>query len=150
MSDADRTVERNIEVIRRLEDAYGRRDYSVLPELVRDDLVAHTPGSDPAPQDHAGLRATNESSFGAFPDRKTEIVDIFGEGDQVVSRVRMTGTNTGGLPWFGIPANGAAVDIEWIQVSRHDDDGKVAETWSQMETPKFMQQLGAVPAPAPS
>ena len=143
-------VERNIDVVRRLEEAYGRRDYSELPRLVREDLVAHTPGSDQAPQDHDGLRATNESSFSAFPDRRTEILDIFGEGDQVVSRVRMTGTNTGGLPWFGIPANGATVDFEWVQISRHDDDGRIAETWSQIEVPKLMQQLGAMPAPQPS
>jgi hypothetical protein len=59
----------------------------------------------------------------------------------------MTGTNTGGLPWFGIPANERPVDVEWIQISRHDDDGRIAETWAQMESAKLMMQLGAMPAP---
>ncbi len=143
-------VERNMDVVRRLEEAYNRRDYSQLPDLVSEDLVAHTPGSDQAPQNHAGLADLNEHAYGAFPDKRTEIVDVFGEGDQVVTRVRMTGTNTGGLPWFGIPANGAAVDVEWIQISRHGQDGRIAETWSQMEIPKLMQQLGAMPAPQAS
>jgi predicted ester cyclase len=140
-------VERNIDVVRRLEEAYNRRDYSSLPELVRDDLMAHTPSADPNGQNHAGLQANNEGAYSAFPDKRTEIEDIFGEGDYVVARVRNRGTNTGGLPWFGIPANDAKIDNQWIQITRHDDDGKIAETWAQMEVVKLMQQLGAMPGP---
>jgi len=137
-------VERNIEVVRRLEDAYNRRDYADLAELVRDDLIAHTAGSDQIPQNHEGLKANNEGAYGAFPDKRTVIEDAFGEGDRVVARIHNTGTNTGGLPWLGIPANGARVDMEWIQISRHDADGKIAETFTQMEVAKLMQQLGAM------
>ena len=140
-------VERNIDVVRRLEDAYNRRDYGDLPELVRDDLVAHTPSADPAAQHLEGLKGNNEGAYGAFPDKRTEIEDVFGEGEYVVARVHNTGTNTGGLPWFGIPANDARIDMQWIQISRHDADGKIAETWAQMEVPKLMQQLGAMPGP---
>jgi predicted ester cyclase len=140
-------IERNIDVVRRLEAAYNARDYSALPELVRDDLVAHTPSADPAGQNHAGLQANNEGAYSGFPDKQTTIEDIFGEGDYVVARVRNRGTNKGGLPWFGIPANDAPIDLQWIQISRHDEDGKVAETWAQMETMKLMQQLGAMPGP---
>ena len=140
-------LNRNIDVVRRLEDVYRRRDYTGLPELVRDDLVAHTPGAEGLPQDHGGLQANNEGSYSAFPDRHVEIEDIFGEGDRVIVSVHMTGTNTGGLPWFGIPANDAPVDFRWIQISRHDDDGKIVETWAQIESVKLMQQLGAMPGP---
>ncbi len=140
-------VERNIDVVRRLEAAYNARDYTILPELVRDDLVAHTPSADPAAQNHAGLQANNEGGFSAFPDKASEIEDIFGEGDRVVARVRQRGTNSGGLPWFGIPANDAKTDFQWIQVSRHDANGKIAETWAQIDVPKLMQQLGAMPGP---
>lgn len=51
------------------------------------------------------------------------------------------------MPWFGIPANDAKVDFEWIQISRHEADGRIAETWAQIEIPKLMMQLGAMPAP---
>ncbi len=140
-------VERNIDVVRRVEDAYRRRDYSSLPELIREDLVAHTPSADPNGQDPAGLQANNERAHTAFPDTRTEIEDVFGEGDYVVARMRNTGTNSGGLPWFGIPANDAKIDLEWIQISRHDPDGTIAETWAQMEIMKLLQQLGAMPGP---
>ena len=140
-------VERNIDVVRRLEDLYNRRDYAQIGDLVRDDLIAHTPSSDQRPQDNEGLIANNEGAYAGFPDKRTEVLDTFGEGDRVVARIREVGTNTGGLPWLGIPANDAKVDFEWVQISRHDDEGKVAETWAQMETPKLMMQLGVMPAP---
>ncbi|MDP9295170.1 MAG: ester cyclase [Actinomycetota bacterium] len=140
-------IEANIGVVRRLEDLYNRRDYAGIGDLVRDDLVAHTPGSDQNPQNNEGLIANNEGAYSAFGDKKTEVLDTFGEGDRIVARIRQTGTNTGGLPWFGVPANQAKVDFEWIQISRHDGDGKIAETWAQIEIPKLMMQLGAMPAP---
>jgi predicted ester cyclase len=80
----------------------------------------------------------------AFPDRQNEILDIFGEDDLVVAHVRMTGTNTGGVPWFGVPANGRTVDTDWITIYRLDY-GKVVETWAQMDLPKMMAQLGVMP-----
>jgi len=58
-----------------------------------------------------------------------------------VVRSRMTGTNDGGLPWFGIPANGNTIDIEYITIYRLEDD-RVVESWAQMEIAKMMQQLG--------
>ena len=140
-------VDRNMDVVRRLEDAYNRRDYSELGSMVRDDLAAHTPSSDQVPQNNEGLTANNEGAYGAFPDKRTEILDIFGEGDRVVARIHDTGTNKGGLPWLGIAANDAKVDFEWVQISRHDADGKIAETWTQMEVPKLMMQLGAMQPP---
>lgn len=140
-------VERNIGVVRRLEDLYNRREYSELPDLIRDDLIAHTSGSDQVPQTNQGLESNNEGAYASFPDKRTEILEIFGEGDRVVARIHNTGTNKGGLPFLGIPANDAKTDLEWIQISRHDADGRIAETWTQMEVAKLMMQLGAMPAP---
>lgn len=64
----------------------------------------------------------------------------------------MTGTNEGGLLWLGFrrtarsPVNGKKVDMEWITIYRLEG-GKVVETRAQMEIPKMMMQLGAMPAP---
>ncbi len=136
----------NVEVVRRIEEAYNRKDYAALDDLIAADLAAHTPGSDQAPPGLEGAKMTDRNTQQAFPDKRTEILDIFGEGDYVVVHVRMTGTNHGGLPWFGIPANGHSIDTDWIQISRHGPDGKVVETWAQMDVPKLMMQLGAMPA----
>ena len=143
MSDAAR----NVELVRKLEDAYNARDYDTVRACVAADFVAHTAGSETLPPGVEGAIMANEGSFMGFSDKDTEILEIFGDGDKVVSHVRMTGTNDGDLPFGGISATGKAIDLDWIQISRHADDGTIVETWAQMDLPKMMVQLGAMPAP---
>jgi predicted ester cyclase len=138
---------RNIEVVERLERAYNERDYDTVRANIADDFVAHTAGSEMMPPGVEGAIVANEGAVASYPDKRTEILEIFGDGDRVVSHVRMTGTNDGGLEWAGVPANGRPIDIDWIQISRHGPDGKVHETWAQMDVAKMMMQLGAMPAP---
>jgi predicted ester cyclase len=140
-------VARNIDVVTRLEQAYNARDTDTIRANVAADFVAHTAGSEMLPPGVEGAIAANEGSFASFPDKRTEILEIFGDGDRVVSHVRMTGTNDGGIPWAGVPANGKPIDIDWIQISRHGDDGSIIETWAQMDVAKMMMQLGAGQAP---
>jgi predicted ester cyclase len=95
-----------------------------------------------------GAIAANEGGHSFYPNRRTEIQDIFGEGDKVVAHIRMTGTNSGiGVTWLGVGPDGSPIDVDWIQVSRHDDDGRILETWAQMDVVKLMRQLGAMPDP---
>jgi steroid delta-isomerase-like uncharacterized protein len=135
----------SVDIVRRIEEAWRDDDLDALDGLIAEDFSAHTPGSEDVPG-LSGAKMAHQQSLQAFPDRQNHIQDIFGEGNRAIARVRMTGTNTGGLPWFGIPANGAKVDIEWITEFRLED-GKVVETWAQMDLPTMMQQLGAMPGP---
>ena len=138
-------VERNMAVVRRLEDAFNGRDYSALEKLVGGVFEGHNPGSSDVTVE--GLVANNESWHAAMPDKRTEVVCTFGEGDRVVARIQDRGTNTGGLPWFGIPANGRAMDMGWVQITRHDRDGKIIEMWALADLPSLFKQLGAVAKP---
>jgi steroid delta-isomerase-like uncharacterized protein len=135
-----------VDVVRRVEDTYSSGDLDRLDELISDDFVAHTPGSDQIPPGRDGLRTLHRMSMESFPDRNVSIEDIFAEGDLVVVRCRMTGTNEGGMPWAGVPANHNRVDIEWIAMYRVAD-GRMVESWAQMDVPKMMQQLGVMPGP---
>jgi predicted ester cyclase len=135
----------NVAVIRKVEEAWKAHDLDALNELFAPDFQAHTPGSDSLPAGVEGAKMAHQSSMQAFPDRQNQIHDIFGEGEFVVSHVSMSGTNKGGLPWFGIPANQAKInDVNWITIFRLED-GKVKESWATMEVPKLMSQLGAMP-----
>jgi predicted ester cyclase len=138
---------RNIETVERLERAYNERDYDTVRASLATDFVAHTPGAEMVPAGVEGAIAANEGSFSFFSDKRSEILEIFGDGDRVVSHVRMTGTNDGGIAWAGVPANGKPIDVDWIQISRHADDGTIQETWAQMDTMTLMVQVGAMPAP---
>jgi predicted ester cyclase len=138
-------VERNIAVVRRLEDAFNQRHYADLNQLVAGAFEGHNPGSNDVTVE--GLVANNESWHAAMPDKRTEVVSTFGEGDRVVARIQDRGTNTGGLPWFGIPANGRVMDMGWVQTTRHGRDGRIIEMWALADLPSLLSQLGAVARP---
>ncbi len=139
-------VARNIGVVERLERAYDERDYDTVRACLAPDFVSHTARPE-LPPGVEGAIAVNEGTFAMYPDKRTEILEIFGEGDRVVVHVRFMGTNDGDMPYGGMSATGRPVDFDWIQISRHGDDGRVQETWAQMDIAKMMTQLGAMPAP---
>ena len=134
----------NVETVKRLETAWSSADYDTVREILAPDFHPggnHGPGADMMPPGIDGLIEGHKMSLGAFPDRKQETLGCFGEGDRVIIHSRMTGTNEGGLPWFGVPANGQTVDVEYMTIYRLEND-KVVESWAQMDIAKMMQQLG--------
>jgi predicted ester cyclase len=134
-------VERNIANVRRLEDAFNRREYSLLADLIATGFEGHNPGANTVTLE--GLIENNESWHSAMPGKKTEVVLAFGRGDRVVARIRDRGTNAGGLPWLGIPANGMSMDMDWLQISRHDPEGRIVEMWALADVPRLLSQMGA-------
>ena len=135
----------NVSTIRRLETAWASDDYDTVREIIAPDFKNGGPGAEMMPPGLEGVIAgAQQAATDYFPDHRQELLDIFGEEDKVVARVRLTGTNNGkGLDWAGIPPNGNKVDVEWITVYTLQD-GKVVETNGQMDIAKMMQQLGAM------
>ena len=82
---------------------------------------------------------------GAFPDLRMEIQDLVAEGDAVVARLTMEGTNTG--PLMGMPPTGKKFSARGLTYYRFAD-GKIVED-DPITTPDVMQALG-VPMPAPT
>jgi predicted ester cyclase len=84
----------------------------------------------------------------AFPDLRMEAEDVLASADKVVARVHATGTHQG--EFMGIPATGKSVDVQVIDIMRFGADGLVHEHWGLFDALGMMQQLGAIPAPAPA
>jgi predicted ester cyclase len=146
MSDASEAfglAERNKEIVLRLEAAWQDDDWQTLDELFAPDMVSHA-GVPYLPRGPKGWKLAHKQMRAAVPDRQVTIEDIIAEGDRVVVRCRMTGTNRGGLPWAQADANGNPVDMEWISIYRLRDD-KVAEHWAINDMMRLVQQIGAPP-----
>jgi predicted ester cyclase len=124
----------NVDVVLAIEEAWSSHDLDALDQYFASNWQPHTPGSEDTGNDLSVVKGAHQRSLEAYPDKQTKVLDIIAEGDLVVSRVQMTGTNEGGVPRFGVPANGNKVDVEWITIYRLED-GKVAETWAQIEIP---------------
>ena len=79
--------------------------------------------------------------FTAFPDSQTTVLDIFGEGEKVVARLLVQGTNKGAFA--GQPPTGKKVEFVSIRIYRIGEN-KIIESWAMQDQLGLMQQLGFV------
>jgi len=83
----------------------------------------------------------------AFPDLRFDAEDLLAEGDKVVGRARVTGSNTGSF--MGMPATDKAFNIQAIDIVHFGEDGLAREHWGVMDMMSMMQQLGLAPGVPP-
>jgi predicted ester cyclase len=79
----------------------------------------------------------------AFPDFRSTIEYQVAEGDMVVTRWRASGTHQG--EFRGIAPTGKPVAITGIGIFRFSDEGKVMESWDNLDELGMMQQMDAIP-----
>jgi steroid delta-isomerase-like uncharacterized protein len=89
----------------------------------------------------AGLFA---SVVAAFPDAHITINDIFAQGDQVVVRVVVSGTQEGAI--LGIPASERFVQWDGVDVYRLSD-GKISNIWAGDDWTAILNDTGTFKAP---
>jgi len=105
-------------------------------------------------QFHAGTvgdftgRATVAGVLGgivaAIPDLHANVQDIFGQGDEVVVRLVVTGTQAG--PLLGIPATGRHLQWDAIDLYRLKG-GKISQEWASEDLTAILDDTGTYKAP---
>ena len=122
----------------------NERNLTLAPEFVAESSVHHELGDVPA--DFQGGPRAMAQFLGlylrAFPDLQVVFEDALADRDRVVTRWRLEGTQDG--PLLGIAPSGRRVSIEGIRIDRIED-GKIAESWMQMDTMGLLEQIGALP-----
>jgi len=136
----------NKALFKRFHDAMNSDDLAVISqtidEIVDPEVVIRTP----LPVRGTGAQALKEVMeilLRSYPDLHCEIQDLIEEGDKVVGRTVVTGTNEG--EYMGRPATGRAVTYNEIFIFRFDD-GRIVETWGVVDVLAQMKQLGLFPA----
>jgi steroid delta-isomerase-like uncharacterized protein len=87
----------------------------------------------------AQAKQANLVMLAAFPDLKFNIEDIFAEGDKVVVRYTILGTNQGS--YMGTPPTGKRVSLSGIGIYKIAG-GRLVESWQVFDRLSLMQQLG--------
>jgi predicted ester cyclase len=137
----------NAASVRSIEEAWDTGRLDDLDQYFADDFDNSRSGIPGLPGGLAGAKMAHQGVMQSFPDRNVEILDVFGDGDRVFIRTRVTGTNQGGFQAFGVGPNGNPFDIESWSVYRFED-GKAVEHWGMNDALTLGMQLGAFPAPA--
>ena len=111
-------------------------------EVYAPDFVSHDPTM---PEDLRGIEEARQFAAGfrsAFPDLTCTIEDQVAEGDKVVTRWTIRGTQQG--EFRGIAPSGEQITLKGIGIFRFSEEGKVVESWDNFDPLGMMQQLGAI------
>ena len=129
---ADLLVRRDTEahkaLVRRVYDAFSTGAVDDLDEVVAPEFVDH----DPLPGQASGLAGLKQAIGlfrAAFPDGQIAVEELIAEGDKVVTRVRLTGTQVG--TFVGADPSGEAMSADGIETFRIAG-GKIVEGWSHL------------------
>ena len=122
-------------------------DIDAFGDLLTADFVEHQGGPGYPPTKEGTLDFFRDL-LTAFPDWHMAVQDLIAGGDKTVARVRISGTQSGSF--IGIPATGRSTEVELIDIMRFDTAGLVCEHWGVADMLSLMQQLGVVPAGAPT
>src|SRR5215211_310917 len=140
--------DQNKDLARRFyEEVVNTGELDRVEEFCAQDFVDHEEGPPGTPDGIEGVKAFVKMFRDGFPDMRTSLEDVLEDGDEVAARVKMTGTHDG--EFMGVPPSGNRVEIEWIDIVRIVD-GKAVEDWGVTDNMSLMQQIGAIPAPAPA
>jgi predicted ester cyclase len=129
-------------VARRAIDAINDRTLSLraqqllVPHMVRHDLVQLFADSEGSSGGADFVRMIS----GAMPDFRLDIEDIFGAGDRVAVRLRMSGTHTG-QPLLGRRSTGNSLSANAVFIYRIED-GRIAEAWQMIDGLAFFRLAG--------
>ena len=136
------STEANKTSVRRFYDeVFNKKNRAAIDEFIDPNQVDHAapPGT---PGGLAGAKQTIGMYLTAFPDLHFTVEDMIAEGDKLVARLTVRGTQQGAF--MGIPPTGKHVTVTAIDISRMAG-GKSVEHWIEMDTLGMMQQLGVIP-----
>ena len=97
---------------------------TLIDQIIAPDYVLHDPGFPEFGKGPAAMKATMHGIIQTYPDLHVAVEDVFAEGDKVVLRGVITGTNA---------ATAEPLNLQTIGISRFSE-GKIVEEWG-LEVP---------------
>ncbi len=135
------SLDENRAIVTRYVYEVNMQNLDAFDEFVDPGFVDHDPipGQQPG---IPGLKAAYQMFIDAFPDVWFTFEDLVAEGDMVVGRGVIEGTNTGSF--MGIPPTGKKIYWTGTRMFRVKN-GKVSEGWINLDMLGLMQQMGIIP-----
>jgi steroid delta-isomerase-like uncharacterized protein len=119
------------------DDGFNHGNVAIADQLVAEDCIDHSTFKISA----TGREAIKQRFLmqrKSFPDLRFTFDDMIAEGDRVVWRWTMSGTDLGGF--MGRPPTGKAFEITGVNIQRIAD-GRIVEHWSFPDVAGLTRQL---------
>lgn len=117
-------------------------DRSIGEAIISPDVIFYAPTSSEPLRGFDGYVAVLDMMRGAMPDVQWKAEEFVAEGDKVVIRFTMSGTQT--APFMGMPATGKSVRVTAMNVYELKD-GKIVREHGLPDIFTMLRQLGAFP-----
>ena len=119
-------------------DAFSKRDPALLDRILSKNWV-DIPPAPHQPAGPAGARQILAELTTAFPDLDIKVEDVLQEGNKVIVRSKISGTQSGAL--MGFPAKNRKMSIQAIDIHEFKN-GKIVRTWHTEDWMSGFHQLG--------
>ena len=137
------TIESNKTIARTFFEEFTNNNLQIVADLMSDDHMFYFPLA-PEPQNKTMHVESQKRIKQSFPDYRFELIDQIAEGDLVLSRVILRGTQKG--EFLGRPASNKTIEITVNNVMSFRD-GLIVNEWDEFDTLSFLAQLGIVEKP---
>ena len=140
------SVERNKDTFRRyVEEVWKDEKLDIADEVFAEKYLSHQSNGTALERGPEDVKKFVKEYRFAFSDIEDIVEDMIGEGDRVVTRWTLRVTHTG--EFRGIPATGKRITITGIGIFRFSEEGKVVESWDNLDQLGMLRQLGVIPEP---
>ncbi|HWM44865.1 MAG TPA: ester cyclase [Burkholderiales bacterium] len=121
-------------------DAFNRKDPALLERVLSENWVDIPPAPNQPPGAEGAKQILVELTT-AFPDLKIRIEDVLQDGNKVIVRSEISGTQRN--PLMGFPAKNRKMAIQAIDIHEFKD-GKIVRTWHTEDWLTGLHQLGVL------
>ena len=119
--------------------AFNQRDAALAQQVISEDW-ADVPAAPAQPAGRAGVQFILDDLTQSFPDFTITPAEILRDGNKVVVRSELTGTQK--APFMGFPSKNRKMTIQTIDIHEFKD-GKIIRTWHSEDWLTALHQLGA-------
>ena len=137
--------EQNKQLVRDITDQiWNRHQFDAIPKFYAEDYVVDYRPYAPMRHGHDAIHGMVERAWSAFPDYHEELHELVADGDIVVARLTISGTQNG--QWGALPPTGKHVAFEEM-VMLKIRDCKVVWQRGVVDNLSALRQLGVIPTP---
>ena len=119
-------------------EAFSKKDPAILDRILSEDWV-DIPSLPGTPAGPSGVKPLLARLTTIFPDLNLTIKDILQDGNKVVVRAEMTGTQK--EAFMGFPSKNRKMNIQIVDIHEFKD-GKIIRTWHTEDWMSGLRQLG--------
>jgi hypothetical protein len=145
---ADATVERNLELMRTLDDSWNSQDWKVFRKRHAEDTLVYWPGQPTPTMGRDNHEAEAKEFFKTFPDNhliNNPYKIMFGQGDMTCTIADFSGTMKGPMKTAAgkvIQPTNKSFQVEFCTVAHWSKDGEILEERLFYDLVGLLKQLG--------